>query len=1000
MSRSRMCQQGLGTVGGRTTKATTLIVFYLSSSLLNLPADAQVIEKAPRRVEPWSYLERAGEASHDQKIYQAVASTALGARRIATVGRANGKFDISIWHVSYAGNIGRLATYEDDSEATAEVKIATLPDRLEMDMGAYNKDHTDKILMPFGHRFVTAARTPNKTLKLTVWDVNSDGNQITRKESSETDEIHSGFAIAVFSRSRVVTAVRDTNDHLKLVSWHVSPDGSVKRLHDASGEDEVADIALATYDSYPPDEQRLASVVRTKSGKTRDGKPKAGKLKITSWRVGFGRAERGEPFSGSWGQFTKLGSADGGDVWQVAAATLSHRRIVTAVRNAQFELEVQTWDFDAQGKVSLHSGAKGGGIKTTPDVTTQGGARVVTSALDGEDRLTLITWDAIDDVVRLDPARSEPIKAGTIVPLGADWLATAVQTKESTLKLIAWREHGVSLLYGQWPLSSTKPVAPSTEETRSPEDETVIRPAAVDENLVDENIRDGASSKPFHPTSPPVSFKPGLAPRDAMVAVGFNYLIVGNAQNIGFFDKKTMKLLKKKHGEPTMLSTDTFFSTFITGKWKDGSFNEHSINRHLALPPDPPSTYRPYNTCDPDDPDNPVPCINDYFDTRIFFHPTSSSTGRFFIAAEARGLPKALSSSGAECNSDKDPEPECQNLNMQANQLNRRYFAFAVSKTEDPRDGFHQWMTTEPHLLDWPLLTVDGRILAISAGVDSTKLNLSPFGMKPSVYLFALEDLLDGGRYPKSHKLFIREAVDAQLVPLAHYGETANRMFFVQTRAWQGDPPQGWWPPDPVSTVNVHSFLHPSDWKNFPSIEQTWVPLRFSLSNPKQGATFRDGKIYLTDATTRKKTNKSIIRVVRVPLTNLTTKPKASLRVSDGYLEDTFGTSSRDDPPGQIVDYDWPSITANKNGHIVIVYRRNNPIKPEARYSVLLAGEQEARPSNLLQGGDCNIAAGKLDFQTAVVDPADDQTVWMAASFADNTGGDCAEGIVVGKVKP
>jgi hypothetical protein len=580
-------------------------------------------------------------------------------------------------------------------------------------------------------------------------------------------------------------------------------------------------------------------------------------------------------------------------------------------------------------------------------------------------------------------------------------------------------------------------VAPPTEETRGQDDDTVIRPARIDENLVDQNIRDGAGSKPFHPSTPPVSFKPGLGSPDAMVAVGFNHLIVSNAHNIGFFDKKTMKQLESKHGEPTMLSTDSFFSTFTTTKRKDGSRNDHSINRHLALPPDPPANYPPYHTCDPDVSGTPLnPCISDFFDTRIYFHPTGPSTGRFFIAAETRG-DKTITSSGAPCRPDKDPD--CHNINYHDNQLNRRYFAFAMSKTEDPRDGFYQWMTTEPHLFDWPLLTVkgggvgSGGILAIAAGVDPQRLNVSPFGMKPSAYLFALEDLLEGRRYPRSHKLFIREAVanicltcgdiydddDVHLVPLTHYGNTANRMFFVQTRKWKLDSPPVWWPKGAVSKVNVYSFLHPSDWKNFPPIEQTALPLRFFLRNPVQGATFRDGKIYLTDTVSKKDEEEikhSNIRVVRIPLTNLTTKPKASY--SDGYLHDIFGFSNPGDPSGQIVDYDWPSITANKDGHIVIVYRRKQPIEtrgiagvsrfePEARYSVLLAGEQKARPSNLLRKGDCVVGGGKLDFQTAVVDPADDQTVWMAAFFAYDRDGDCTstnddrgDRMVVGKMKP
>jgi hypothetical protein len=140
--------------------------------------------------------------------------------------------------------------------------------------------------------------------------VNPDGNQITKRGSGETDEIHGGFALAVFSRSRVVTAVRDAQDHLKLISWHVATDGSVKTLHDKSGNEEIAEIATATYDSYPPDEQRLATVVRMKSGRATSGLPTAGRLKITSWRVGFGRSRPGEQLS-TWGQFTELGTAEG-----------------------------------------------------------------------------------------------------------------------------------------------------------------------------------------------------------------------------------------------------------------------------------------------------------------------------------------------------------------------------------------------------------------------------------------------------------------------------------------------------------------------------------------------------------------------------------------------------------------------------------------------------------------------------------------------------------------
>lgn len=1009
-----MSQEGLGTVGECATTVATLIIFSLSTCLLNLAANAQEENTVAQREEPWSYLERMGFAydermgeAHDKKIYEAFASTALGARRVATVGKADGKFNINVWEVLYAGGwrgVVHRATYEDEAEPTAELEIATLRDQLEMDEAKYKAPDCTKTLKPFGHRFVTAARTVNKTLKLTVWDVTAEGNQITKRGSGETGEIHGEFAVATFSTYRVVTAVRDANDNLKLISWHIYPNGTLQRLESIPAAEKVDQIAIATYDSYPPNSLNLATAVTMKSTSG------SGDLKIIAWTLDTA------------GRFTRLGDTTQSPVKDVAAATLSHRRIVTAVRNAQLELEVQTWDFDAEGKVSLHSGGKAGAIKTAPDVTTQGGARVITSVLDGEGHLTLITWDAIDDVVRLDHVRSESVNASSIVPLGADWLATPVQTQQNTLEVIAWREHGVSLLRGRWPppgpikwVTEWNYQGPedglSAEEIRSPQDERHIRQPQGERQKqirgnakIDKDIIDGLDTQSFQP-SVPTSVKPRLASPDAMIAVGFNHFIVSNAGTIVFFDKKTMKRLDSKKGEPTRLPTTDFFATFITGKPALVLHNEHSINRHLALPPNPPHTYRPYHTCDPDNPKPTVPCINSFFDTRIYFHRTGPSTGRFFIAAEARAEPKAIDSSGAECDTcSKDPpsdgDPDCQNLNMPANQLNRRYFAFAVSKTEDPRDGFYQWMTTEPHILDWPILTVDGKILAISAGVDPKKLNVSPIGMKPQMYLFALEDLLYGRRYPKSHKLFIwktagGDVVDEHVVPFSHYGDTANRMFFVQARESGG-----------VSTVNIYSFLHPSDWKNFPPLERTEVTLKFKLNNPMQGATFRNGKIYLaSDADPEGEYSKQFIRVVRLPLTNLTTEPQASTNAADGYLYAKIGKHALNETVD--VEYDNPSITANKDGNIVTVYRRKDPIKPEARYSIWFPGEQKPRRSNLLLKGDCNVGGGKLDFQTAVVDPADDQTVWMAAFFAADKDGDCGttdddrgDRMVVGKVKP
>ena len=83
-------------------------------------------------------------------------------------------------------------------------------------------------------------------------------------------------------------------------------------------------------------------------------------------------------------------------------------------------------------------------------MTVLNAARVITAVGDGAGRLKLIAWDAIDDVVRLGDVRAGPVGLLSVVALGSDWLVTPVKTAEGTMKVIAWRDHGVSLLRGEW----------------------------------------------------------------------------------------------------------------------------------------------------------------------------------------------------------------------------------------------------------------------------------------------------------------------------------------------------------------------------------------------------------------------------------------------------------------------------------------------------------------------------------------------------------------------
>src|SRR5262245_58142617 len=131
-------------------------------------------------METWNCLERLGDAETDE--IGALASVALGAKRIATAVRtAAGNLKVIVWEVQYDGIVKPLGSGEGG--ATTRVAIAALAD-------------TDKLVIddastvtPHGHRFVTAARTEAGGMKLTVWDVDKDGD-VTRRGSGETGEIH------------------------------------------------------------------------------------------------------------------------------------------------------------------------------------------------------------------------------------------------------------------------------------------------------------------------------------------------------------------------------------------------------------------------------------------------------------------------------------------------------------------------------------------------------------------------------------------------------------------------------------------------------------------------------------------------------------------------------------------------------------------------------------------------------------------------------------------
>jgi hypothetical protein len=924
--------------------------------------------------EPWSHLVRLGDAEAGE--IGALASTALGARRIVTVVRtAAGNIKVIVWQVEFDGSVQRLGSAE--AGTTTRMAIASLGIK----------------------RFVTAARTEVGSLKLTVWDVD-DAGQITRRGSGETGEIHGEFALASFSTYLVATVVRDSGERLKLVSWNIDVAGSVQRLNDIVGDEAGQQIAVTPFDPYPPQNGGLATAITTKSGT----------LQITGWWIDTA------------GVFKRLGDIEGAPVKNVVAANMSHRRIVTATQSMADELVVQTWDFNSRGQVSLHASATAGEVGSIA-IATLNAARVFTAVRDSAGNLKVIVWDAIDKVVRLGSAGAGTVDLVSIVSLGADWIVTPVRTAAAALKVIAWREHAVSLLYGQWP--PVNPLIRETDETlkleraTSQDDDKELRetPKPVLQPLPSESL--GPERAPDSPPMLSIPFDPGIEGVDPMIAVGFKYIIVTQQGEIAFFDKLGGQL-KDRDGNWVKLTTLQFFSGFLAGRRSDGSRNEHCINRHTGFPPHGRMPdYPPSVNCDPDAADvngRPLPPgVREFYDTRVHFDPESR---RFFIFAPARTTKLISKATNLKCSKEGG---DCVNTNKRDNPFNRRYWAVAVSKTEDPRDGFHQWMSTEAYIADGPEFTVNHGVLLITKYSATDLRDIQPIGMKPVAYVLCVEDLLDGSLYPRSHKLFRPDFPSyqkADLSPVTHYGDTHGRTFLIRSEG---------------NKVIVHSFKNPADWRKFSPVDRTSATLTWGGTNIPIGSLwqvehpkYRDGKIYFTwhkEVEPREPNVRNAlyaVRLLRLPLKNVSTTPVASVIPADGFLYHLFGTHAPDDNPGDKVSYEQPTVTVNKEGHMVVLFCRvgvdtTRILHPEARYSVYYSDDRGLRSSRIIREGDYTprwenpddpkpqqqttlSPIYQLDYQTEVVDPADDRTVWMISNYGDAaTKGYKA---VVGKVTP
>ncbi len=899
----------------------------------------------------YSNLTRLGDATGE--LVSTIASVPIGHDRVVTATRGtDGTLTVSQWRVEKSGAVTRIGS--STAGRVSRVAVAALGDE----------------------QVVTAVRTEGGNLKLIAWRTPDDGS-VTRFGDAEAGAI-TEVAIAGHRDFRVVTAVRQSDGTLKMISWNLSPGGVLERLASiAAGE--ISEVALV---EYAP--SRYASAVRDASGT----------LKLIAWQVDDA------------GTISRLGDAVGDPMSAIDAALLSFQRIVVAGKNPSGELAVSTWDLTTTGTITRRATTSAGEVSAI-SVASLAAAHPVAAVRQKDGTLKLIHWDGIGALSRLGDASAGDVTAVSLDVLGDYRLVTSVRDAAGKLKVIAWNEHAVTLLRSRWGSAPTYSVTPqirerialdavatlkeSTEE-RQPSIVELDRRVFRAERIPIPGHLDLEGGVALADQSPAfeLSFEPGVesAGWDPMIAVGNDFIVVTQDHEIGFFDKQGNRLASK-HGEPTQMSATEFFSGFLASTDDGGDLNEHSINRHLGFPSVDPSA----GSCDPTAPwPSPSPCIREFYDTRATYDPT---TKRFVILSAGRHSGITYAKDGTL----KATDP-----------LVRRYVAFAVSRTEDPRDGFYQYMSTESNYSDWPRVAVAGGMLVVAYNSKQS----SRDGIKPVVYLYPMDELAKGAAHPPAQKIYQTET-GGSVIPVTPYGADTGWIFLVR--------PNG-------KTLHVFAFRPPSDLRVPVALEESTVQLSEDLGFLRVGALYRNGRIHftfpkvVTPRVADGKNGRQSVRVVRVPIVDLAYTPRASGSAGDGFLDTFFGRSAPEDAPGDLVSYEEPSIAVTGNGDMVIVYGRvgyetQTDLFPEVRYSVYYADSRGLQRSRLLAAGNympTDVKSGetaqtittpdnRMDHSCAVADPADAGVVWIIHQFADSARGQSPTAMdgyrtVVGRVRP
>jgi hypothetical protein len=498
------------------------------------------------------------------------------------------------------------------------------------------------------------------------------------------------------------------------------------------------------------------------------------------------------------------------------------------------------------------------------------------------------------------------------------------------------------------------PISPLPPQKAAPETENGNRPVPRIAHVVAAG-GEAAEGSATADAPPAISaFPTNLWAPDASIAVGHHYVVAANTGWITYYDKQGNQLATINPLQ-TSLSMNAFFAGFLNGKNANGTPNTQNINTIINLPVTP---HFPKCTWTQDQSPQPAAgpeksCVQQVYDARVQWDPWRN---RFWVQAAARPLIWANQTGAAQA---EDPR------------LVRRFEMIAVSKTEDPRMGWYQYVLVDDYA-DWPRMTVNGRVVALGHQGDK------------NVWFLDADKLAAGNPGHGSveiNKYIWRAFPESDLLAyVTAHGDTGGMTYLLGV----GNGGKTW-------TVYGFDVNDPDHMKKASFSTNDWAPI-WVRNNP----IFRGGYIYVTGSMAVA-SNRESIRVMRIPV-HLQANREVTVSTSggEGFLDLYFGRNGPGDAPTDLVSYHVPSLEVTSQGAMVLAYTRvgvqtAKPLYPEVRYSVVTANGQIER-SRLVKAAASDVepdsidGGGSVDLTGAAIDPVDDRTVWSINPYGDNNG--------------